>query len=444
MAPCWRLAVTRLVTSPDRLYSTLDGLGCRTISTMFRKLTNMKSAGYFSGLLGIAAVTLLLVPIREHANSTTIALGFLLVVLFVAILWGSRPALLASVLGMLCFNFFFLPPFYTFTIADYQNWVALTVFFITALAVGQLSARAKRRAEESEAGRREINRLYQELQDAFERASEAEAFKRSERLKSALLDAVTHDLRTPLTSIMASSTLLLEDRENPSQAEMLDPLEQKALLRVITHASNRLNRFVESMVDLARIEAGDMTLHRNWGAVDEIIEAALTRAEPLTEKHQIRVLMEEELPVVRVDARAVTEVVYTLIDNASKYAPSETTIVVKAHRVHDIVEIAVEDEGPGIPSHLHEKVFERFFRSTDDGTDGQKRFGFGMGLAIARGIIEAHGGKIWVENGPDGHGTKVLFTVPVGDDAQTPRENGESRLMPTANIDIAENPNGNG
>ena len=405
----------------------------------------MKSAGYFSGVLGIAAVTLLLVPIREHANSTTIALGFLLVVLFVAILWGSRPALLASVLGMLCFNFFFLAPFYTFTIADYQNWVALTVFFITALAVGQLSARAKRRAEESEAGRREINRLYEELQDAFERASEAEAFKRSERLKSALLDAVTHDLRTPLTSIMASSTLLLEDRENPSQAEMLDPLEQKALLRVITQASNRLNRFVESMVDLARIEAGDMTLHRNWGAVDEIIEAALTRAEPFTEKHQIRVLMEEELPVVRVDARAVTEVVYTLVDNATKYAPAETTIVVKAHRVHDeIVEIAVEDEGPGIPLHLHEKVFERFFRATDNGTDGQNKFGFGMGLAIARGIVEAHGGNIWVEVGPDGHGTRVVFTVPVSDDEQTPRKNGESRLLATANISIAENPNGNG
>jgi K+-sensing histidine kinase KdpD len=405
----------------------------------------MKSAGYFSGVLGIAAVTLLLVPIREHANSTTIALGFLLVVLFVAILWGSRPALLASVLGMLCFNFFFLPPFYTFTIADYQNWVALTVFFITALAVGQLSAQAKRRAEESEAGRREINRLYKELQDAFERASEAEALKRSERLKSALLDAVTHDLRTPLTSIMASSTLLLEDRENPSQAEMLDPLEQKALLRVITQASNRLNRFVESMVDLARIEAGDMTLHRNWGAVDEIIEAALTRAEPLTEKHQISVLMEEELPVVRVDARAVTEVVYTLVDNATKYAPAETTIVVKANRIHDeIVEITVEDEGPGIPLPLREKVFERFFRATDNSTDGQNRFGFGMGLAIAKGIVEAHGGKIWIEDGPDAHGTRVVFTVPVGDDEQAPGANGESRLLATDNISITENPNGNG
>ena len=126
---------------------------------------------------------------------------FWLVVLFVAILWGSRPALLASVLGVVCFNFFFIPPVYTFTIADPQNWVALAVFFITALTVGQLSARARRRARQAEAQRSEIKRLYEDLQEAFERASEAEALKRSERLKSALLDAVTHDIRTPLTSI---------------------------------------------------------------------------------------------------------------------------------------------------------------------------------------------------------------------------------------------------
>jgi K+-sensing histidine kinase KdpD len=412
---------------------------------VLRKLTKLKSAGYLSGVLGIAAVTLFLLPIRNHANSTTIALGFLLVVLFVAILWGSRPALLASVLGMLCFNFFFLPPFYTFTIADSQNWVALTVFFITALAVGQLSARAKQRAVEAETGRREINRLYEELQEAFERASEAEAFKRGERLKSALLEAVTHDLRTPLTSIMASATVLLGDRENNAQTEMLSSPERESLLRVIIQAGNRVDRFVESMVDLARIETGDMKLHRNWGAVDEIVEAALTRAEALTENHQVKVLIEEELPVVRVDARAVTEVIYTLVDNATKYAPAETLIIIKAHRVHsEMVEMAVEDEGPGVPIHLREKVFERFFRAADNGSDGTQASGFGMGLAIARGIVEAHGGNIWIESGTEGHGTRVVFTVPVGDVQLLRGENGDSRLLATANASITKNLNSNG
>src|SRR5207237_8549463 len=183
------------------------------------------------------------------------------VVLFVSILWRSGPALIASVLAMLCFNFFFLPPFHTFTIADPQNWVALTVFFITAVAVGQLSARARQRAEEAETGRREVRRLYEELREAFERASQAEAFKRSEHLKSALLDAVTHDLRTPLTSIKASATLLLEDRESIDQVEKLGTNEQQTLLQVITHGADRLDRFVEGIVDLARIHSGLMKLY---------------------------------------------------------------------------------------------------------------------------------------------------------------------------------------
>src|SRR6266403_1015255 len=156
------------------------------MNPMIRRLLRAKWASFFLATLGITLLTVLLLPLRGHINATTIGFAFLLVVVFVAIIWGSKPALLASILGMLCFNFFFLPPFHTFTIADPQNWVALTAFFITALAVGQLSARAKRRAEEAETGRVEIRRLYEDLQDAFERASEAEALRRSERFKSAL------------------------------------------------------------------------------------------------------------------------------------------------------------------------------------------------------------------------------------------------------------------
>lgn len=164
---------------------------------MPRRLLNLRWAGYVGAVGGTAVVTAALAPFQQQVNATTVALAFLLVVLFVALFWGSRPALLASVLGMFCFNFFFLPPLYTLTIAHAENWVALIVFFTTALAVGQLSARAKQRAEEAESRKLEVESLYTQLQAAFERESEAEAIKRSERLKSALLDAVTHDLRTP-------------------------------------------------------------------------------------------------------------------------------------------------------------------------------------------------------------------------------------------------------
>lgn len=411
----WKIVLNGKVRS-NPLDPALLRRAWRTMNAMPEPLTQSRWVRYASAVLAVAVATTLLIPFRQQINSTTVALAYLLVVLFVAILGSSGPALVASVLAMLCFNFFFLPPFHTFTIADPQNWVALTAFFITAVTVGQLSARARQRAEEAEAGRHEIRHLYEELREAFEQASQAEALRRSERLKSALLDAVTHDIRTPLTSIKASATLLLEDRE-ATEIEALDPEEQRSLLKVITHGADRLDRFVEGMVDLARIEAGDMKLYRNWGAVEDIIDAALAQAEPLTRQHQIRVLVEGELPVVRVDARAVAEVIYTLIDNASKYALPETTIIVEANRVaDDLVAIAVEDQGPGISSNLRERVFERFYRVTDNGVTGSRTGGIGMGLAIAKGIVEAHSGRIWIENGRAGHGARVVFTVPIGDD----------------------------
>ena len=365
----------------------------------------------------MAGGTFALLPFRAQINSTTVALALLLVVLLVAMAFGSKPALVASVLAMLCFNFFYLPPYHTLTIADPQNWTALTAFFITALTVGQLSARASRRAQEAETGRVEIRRLYDELQEAFDRASEAEAIKRSERLKTALLDAVTHDIRTPLTSIKASATLLLEDRDETDAAAKLSPPEQQAMLEVITHGADRLDRFVAGIVDLARIEAGDMSLHRNWRSVDDLIDAALAQAEPLTQQHKIAVIVPDELPVVRVDGRTVTEVIYTLLDNACKYAPLHSQITISARaNSPDSIEIAVEDRGPGIPPAYREKVFERFYRIAENGIARGSTNGIGMGLAIAKGIVAAHGGRIWIENATSGCGTRVAFTVPVGDD----------------------------
>ena len=381
-----------------------------------RTVTSSKLTRYAGALLVVVGAAIVLLPFRASINATTVALALLLAVLFIAIGFGSKPALLASVLAMLGFNFFFLPPYHTFTIADPQNWIALTAFFITALAVGQLSARARQRAEESEAGKIEIRRLYDELREAFDRASEAEAIKRSEQLKSALLDAVTHDIRTPLTSIKASATLLLEDREETKSSAKLSPDEQHAMLEVITRGADRLDRFVEGIVDLARIEAGDLNLHRNWRSVDDLIEVALAQAEPLMHNHKVNLRISDELPIVRVDGRAVTEVIYTLLDNARKYTPPQTPITVGARVAgDDVIEISIEDQGPGIPRQYRERVFERFYRIVDNGLSKEHPGGFGVGLAIAKGIVEAHGGRIWIEDAPTGSGAKIVFTVPVAD-----------------------------
>lgn len=370
--------------------------------------------------MGTALVTLVLAFFQARINSTTVALTFLLVVLFVALFRGSGPALVASVLGMLSFNFFFLPPLYTFSIAHPQNWVALTAFFTTAVAVGQLSARAKRRAEEAEMAKQELERLYSELRDAFERASQAEALRRSEKLKSALLDAVTHDLRTPLASVKASITTLLDEArgtKDAGQPVVLDEESRLDMMEVIDQESDRLNRFIGDLIELARIEAGELQLRPRWGSIDEIISTALTRAEPLTAQHKIEVEVEKELPLVRVDNRTVSEVVYSLIDNAAKYSPVNTTIRVTASRGDEVVYVAVEDMGKGVPAELRRRVFDKFFRAMRDGdvTTGEPS-GTGMGLAIAKGIVEAHGGHIWLEPRREGTGTRVCFTLPIGDE----------------------------
>lgn len=380
------------------------------------KFYQNKSIGYRFAVGGITLITIILAPFHNHINSTTIALGLLLVVLFVATIFGSRPALLASILGVLCFNFFFLPPFYTLTISESQNWIALFAFLATALMAGQLSSYAHRRATEAEQRQKEIERLYIQLQTAFDIASQAEAIKQSEKLKSALLDAVTHDLRTPLTSIKASVTTLLGDSKNVT----LDNESKQEFLEIINEETDRLNSFIGSMVGLAKIEAGSMNVRKSWTNVEEIIANALERAKNLLSSHNVKTMIEPDLPSIFVDAISIAEVVYTLLDNAAKYSPKDSEILVTAFLANvEIIEIAVQDQGKGVPEDLRETVFDKFFQGNKKDIHTTSS-GLGLGLAIARGIIESQGGKIWIENGRSYYKTRVVFQIPIG--KENPKE----------------------
>lgn len=351
----------------------------------------------------VALVTVILQPLAGHVNSTTVALSFILVVLSAATFLGRNPALLASFAAMLCFNVFFLPPVGTWHIADPQNLVAWAAFTITAIVAGELSAYADRRARESE-------RLYKELQSAFKAATEAEALKQSEKLKSALLDAVTHDLRTPLTSIKAAVTTLL-DSEGGHRTIELDGEGRVDFLDIINEETDRLNVFIEGMVQLARVEAGSMETSGVFSNVEEIVTIALNRAEKVIAGHHLILNLETELPLIRVDARAIAEVVYNLVENAAKYSPPGTTITIDAGTGDRNVLISVMDEGKGIPEEMRERVFEKFVR-----LDGEGPEGLGLGLAIARGIIEAQNGTIEIGPGDNEKGTKVVLTLPIGEE----------------------------
>lgn len=354
----------------------------------------MKGPGkYLSSVAAVVALTALCLPLREHVNSTTVSLAFLLGVLLIATLLGSRPALLTSLLAAFSFNFFFLPPYYTLTIAEPENWVAVFVFLIVALTVGQLSATARHRAEVAE-------NLYADLQTAFEQASEAEAVRRSERLKSALLDAVTHDLRTPLTSIKAATTMLLEERK--AIHTTLNPGAEADLLNVINEETDRLNDFVESMVELAKLEAGAIDAERGEVIVTDMISRVLRRAADLTQGRKVIVNVDPDLPPVTGDEKALAEAIYNLLDNAAKYSPSQKPIYINAEKVHRSVRIEVEDEGSGVNVAERERIFEKFHRGDKTAK------GFGLGLAIVRGIIDAHGGQVFVEDGEHGGARFVI------------------------------------
>ena len=334
----------------------------------------------------------------------------LLDVVVVARLWGVGPGLVAAASGAGAYSYYFLPPA-GFGIDAAEDWIAFVTFIVTAVIAGELASRAERRAAEAQAGRQEIERLYQELQGAFERASEAEAARRNEQLKAALLDALTHNLRTPLTSIKAAVTALIRSGSWSPGSE-LSSEGRRELLQVIDEESDRLNRFIEGL-STPDGTAPMQPVHLRAIDVGSILRSGVNRAETVTRDHRVLVSEEAAMPAVSVDAASITEVIYILLDNASKYAPPGTTIAVRAARENErSVRITVSDEGPGIPESLRERVFEKFFRVPAREAHDPHRGGVGLGLPIGRRLVEAHGGRIWIETAASGQGTAVVMTVP--------------------------------
>ena len=341
----------------------------------------------------------------------------LLAVLLIARSSGTGPALVAAMCAALGFSYYFLPPV-GFGIEDPNDWVEFITFTASALIVGELAARAERRQLQLEEGKREIEQLYEQLGAAFERASEAEAARRNEQLKAALLDALTHHLRTPLTAIKASVTALIGGRELSPHAG-LSMEGRRDLLQVIDEESDRLNRFIEG---LSAADRPDPAQPRSLRAadLDGIIRGSVSRAGTVTRHHRLLVAIDDGLPRLQVDAAALTEAIYILLDNASKYSQPGTTIRLQARLDGpDRVRIAVADEGPGIPPEYRDKVFEKFFRIPGREPIDGRRTSVGLGLPIARRLVEAQTGDISIESPASGRGTEVVMTLPVN--AEPPR-----------------------
>lgn len=344
-----------------------------------------------------ASVALVVVVYRliVPANPVTVALSFLLLVLGVSALWRLRYAVVTAFLAAACFNFFFLPPYGTFAIADPHNWVALFAFLVAAVLASQLAERALRNADIADQRRREAIAAFQQL-------SRAEAARQSEQLRSALLDSVTHAFRTPLTSIKASVTGLLGDSE-------LSPADRAELLTVINEETDRLNRLVGEATEMAALDASAVELHLEPRAISEVIAVALEDSQQRLAGRPVELRVAPGLPLVTMDAERIQEVLQQLLENAAKYSPAGAPITITSARQEGYVITSVADRGPGIDAAEQPLIFDKFYRGRQQRGHTE---GTGMGLSIARAIVEAHRGTLTATSRP-GSGSVFSFSLPL-------------------------------
>ncbi|MEP7355315.1 MAG: ATP-binding protein [Acidobacteriota bacterium] len=458
---------------------------------------------------GITLVFVQFVPV----NATTVGFTYLVAILFIAARWGLVESTLGSVLAVLCFNFFFLPPVGTLTIADPQNWVALLAFMVTAITASRLSVQAQRRTDDALERQAEMERLYAlsraillidpaqpvhgrlttqiaqilgvasvtlfdresgqfhrsgteefpgiddqlrqaamqgtqfrnddhkiviaairlgsqpiaslgisgtplsdsalqsltnlvaiglERARAQEAASRAEASRQSEQLKSMLLDAIAHEFQTPLTSIKASTTALLSDRQP-------QPQQQREFIKIVDEETVRLSGLVDDAIQMARVDAGRVQLHRERWPVEQLIQSVLEKMKPRLGGRDLSLNIAEDLPNLPADRELVGLALRQLLSNATKYSPPDAPIGVSATAQDGKLLIQISDHGPGILAEDRARVFERFYRSPKMKAQIP---GAGLGLAIARDVVRAHSGEIWVDSTPGG-GSTFCISLPL-------------------------------
>jgi two-component system, OmpR family, sensor histidine kinase KdpD len=341
--------------------------------------------GLLASVGAVVFVTAVIAVVKRWVPVLSLGVLYIFAVLPVAVLWGLALASAVSIASMLAFNWFFLPPTHTFQLRDGANWAVLAVYLATAVVVSALAARARRRAELAEAREREAAaRAAAEL--------EAEALRRSDALKTALLHAVSHDLRSPLTAIVAAASSLA----NPQVR--LDETGHDELVATIRSEAERLNRLVGNLLDLSRLRSGVAAPHPALWPVEDLVARAVDEVGPRGDRVEIE--LDGDVPPVEVDAVQLERVLVNLLDNALKFSPPESAVRLRVETRGGEVWIHVVDEGSGVAD--RDVVFEPFHSA------GEGR-GAGLGLAIARGFAEANGARVWAEDDAAGGHFVVAF-----------------------------------
>jgi two-component system sensor histidine kinase KdpD len=363
------------------------------------------SLGILAALVVVGIGAGIVAALETVAEPVSLGIVFIPGVLLIATVWGLWMGIGTAVLSALAFNFFYLPPLRKLTINAQHDIVALVVFVIVAIASGTLAELARARAAESERRREEADRALEEAaalaaeRDRMrEEAIEAEALRRSDELKTSLLRSVSHDLRTPLTAIIAAGAAL----DSPSVTEA----ERHELSDAVVDEGQRLSRLVENLLDVSRLESGKAEPHRESVELGDLLSAARESIGPYGD--QVRLSLDQDLPPLRADPTQLERAFANLLENAVVHGEGQP-VLVRSRLVGPRLVVRVVDRGPGIPENLRERIFEPFYRAPG----GASGAGSGLGLAIARGFIEANGGEVEVESLPgQGSSFVVSFGAP--------------------------------
>jgi two-component system sensor histidine kinase KdpD len=346
---------------------------------------------YAGTLLVVAGCTAIAALMDRHFDPANLTMIYLLGVVVAAIAFGRGPAVVAAVLSVAVFDFAFVPPRFTLRVSDTQYLVTFGVMLVVALVIGTLTAWLREQrawATLREQRTAELHRLSRDLQMQAE----------TERTRSALLSSVSHDLRTPLAAITGAATSLRDGSRTLSEAtreELADTIAEEAL---------RLNRLIGNLLDMTRLESGTLAPRKEWYSLEEVVGAALARLEPVLLDRVVRPSLPDDLPLVPLDGVLFEQVVWNLVENASKYTPAGGSIDISA-RIHGgELRFDVGDRGPGIGSGDERRLFEKFYR----GANASGQPGVGLGLSICEAIVRAHGGTIEAANRAGGG---AVFTV---------------------------------
>ena len=486
-------------------------------------------SSYGFGVVGVALSTALAWLMFPYFNAANLIMVYLIGVVFVAIRYGQGPSVVASILSVGAYDFFFVPPYLTFAVSDIQYLLTFAVMLVVALTISGLAVRTKQQADLARHQERRTAVLYalsrdlathrglatltqlavQHVREVFdsqaavfvadlnkhlvlqrgeqlffdfnptesgvaqwvfehgeraglgsdtlpgagalylplvgskgpigvlavrptlatrfldleqlhllevlanqialalerarlaEEAQQAHVSVETERMRNAILSSVSHDLRTPLATITGAASGLLDEKDQ------IGPAARHELAQSIYDEANRLDRLVRNLLDMTRLESGAVQLQKEWHPFEEIVGAALTRLESRLNGHHVRTNFQPDLPLVPLDGVLMEQVVINLLENALKYAPPSTAIELSATGSDRELVFEIADRGPGIPHGDEQRIFDKFYRAGP-----AREGGVGLGLTICRGIIEAHGGRIWVEKRPGG-GALFRFTLPI-------------------------------